>query len=86
VTYGDVLGVESHRTWEFNTTLPLRSQTVAYCIYGLPLEATKLADRMISYYLGINILGPYLVHLLPRLVLLCLSFLVDFTVYQATVQ
>ena len=83
VTYGDVLGVESHRTWEFNTTMPLRSQTIPYCIYGLPLEALKQASALFSSYTGVDLLCPWLIHLLPKVVLLCLSFLIDFTVYQA---
>ena len=86
VTYGDVLGVESHRTWEFNTTLPLRSQTIPYCIYGLPLEAVKRASALVTYYLEVGFLGPWLIHLVPRMVLLCLSYVVDFTVYQAHSQ
>ena len=86
VTYGDVLGVESHRTWEFNTTQPLRSQTIPFCIYGLPLAALKYFNEFVCYYLEVSFLGPFLIHLLPNLVLLGLSFIVDFTVYQATIQ
>ena len=53
---------------------------------GLPLAALKYFNEFICYYLEVSFLGPYLIHLLPKLVLLGLSFIVDFTVYQATIQ
>jgi hypothetical protein len=83
VTVGDVLEVESHRTWEFNTTQPLRSQTIPYCVYGLPLTMLKFANAYLYSQLDVSFLGPYLIHLLPKLVLLGFSFIIDYTVYQA---
>ena len=82
---GDVFNIDVHRTWEFNTTQPLRSPTVSYTLYGIPLTILRVINTCLYHYLGINIVGPLLVDLLPRLVLLVLSFSVDFMVYQICV-
>jgi len=85
VTVGDVFNIDVHRTWEFNTTQPLRSPTVSYSLYGIPLTILRVINTCLYHYLGINIVGPLLVDLLPRVVLLVLSFSVDFMVYQICV-
>lgn len=83
VVVGDVLELDTHRTWEFNISAPLRSPTLPFLLYGVPLGALKLADLYLHWKLGVTaFIGPYVVQLVPRLVMLALSFTVDFTVYQ----
>jgi len=82
VTVGDIFGLNVHRTWEFNTTQPLRSPSINYLIYGVPLSGLKVFNFVLHHYLGINIIGNFLLRLTPKLVLFLLSLVVDFLVYQ----
>jgi len=82
VIVGDVMEVESHRTWEFNVTQPLRSPSLPMFVYGSPLYLLKFLNYLLHFYTGINVITPYLLHLIPKVILLLLSFSIDFTVYQ----
>jgi len=82
VTIGDVFNLEVERTWEFNATTPLRSPTIPFLLYGLPLYTLKLLNFGLHEYFQINLLGNVIIGLVPKLVLLLLSFSVDFLVYQ----
>ncbi len=82
VITGDVLGTSVERTWEFNSTTPIRSVTTNMIIWGLPLYLLKIFDYIFNFVTGWTIIGPYLVTVVPRLVMLALSFVSDFTIYQ----
>ena len=82
VITGDVLGIRTERTWEFNSTSPIRSVTFNMILFGGPLYLLKLADYVLNFPTGWTLIGPYLVKLVPRLVMLALSFISDYTVYQ----
>lgn len=82
VVAGDILGTRTTRTWEFNATSPIRSVTLNMIIFGGPLYAVKVLDYVFHFVTGWTMIGPYLVSLVPRLVMLGLSFISDFTVYQ----
>lgn len=51
-------------------------------LIGTPLYGLKLANAILFHYTGLTVVTPYLVLLLPRLVMLVLSFSVDWCVYQ----
>ena len=74
--------VDVHRTWEFNKTQPLRSPTVPFLLYGVPMGALKVFNIVLFHYTGLNVVGNYIVTLIPKLVLLLLSFSVDYLVYK----
>ena len=57
-----------------------------YTLYGLPLTALKYFNLYLHHLYGWNIVGPFLLQLIPRLVMLALSLTVDFTVYQVGVR
>lgn len=82
VVTGDVFGVDVVRTWEFNSSSPIRSSVVNNILLGTPLRALRVADAVLHYYTGWNATSGYLVLLLPRLVMLAMSFTVDYSVYQ----
>jgi len=83
VVLGDVLELDTHRTWEFNISAPLRSPSLPFLLYGLPVGALKYLDLLLDAKLGVQIfIGPYIVQLVPRLIMLALSFTVDACVYQ----
>ena len=58
--------LETHRTWEFNATAPLRSPTVPYSLYGVPLFFLKYVNMYFYNLYGWNFIGPFLLQLLPR--------------------
>ena len=82
VVVGDVFQTETTRTWEFNATAPIRSMTINMLVFGTPLYLLKLFDWLLSFLVGWSIISPYLVMVIPRLTMLCLSFTVDWIVYQ----
>lgn len=82
VITGDIFGTRTERTWEFNSTSPLRSVTLNTIILGGPLFALKSMDYVFNFVTGCTIVGPYLISILPRLVMLALSFISDYTVFQ----
>ena len=57
VIAGDVLELDTHRTWEFNVTAPLRSPSVSYGLFGVPLTLLKFSADKVSR------LCPYVVNL-----------------------
>ncbi len=85
VVAGDVFDVDVARTWEFNVTAPIRSMVLPTALFGTPLYALKLANAIVYHYLGVSVVWPYLVLVLPRIVMLAMSFSVDYCVYQICV-
>jgi len=79
------LGSRTTRTWEFNSTSPIRSMTFNMVLWGGPLYLLKLFDFVFNFITGWTIIGPYIVNVLPRMVMLALSFISDYTVYQICV-
>ena len=49
VVVGDVYDVEVTRTWEFNSTAPIRSMVLPMVIMGSPLYILKVRPRFISF-------------------------------------
>jgi len=82
VVLGDVLELETHHTWEFNKTAPLRSPSLPFLVYGLPVYLLSVLNWRLNHFTGWNIIGPFLLELIPRLIMLLLSFSVDFMIYQ----
>ncbi len=82
VVTGDVLSTDTIRTWEFNVTAPIRSMTLPHIIFGTPLHALKLLDYVLYQLTGWSLIGSSLIFLVPRLIMLGLSFVVDWCVYQ----
>ena len=59
-----------------------RSMTLNHMLFGTPLYTLKVLDYVLYTVTGWSLIGPSLVFLLPRLVMLVLSFVVDWCVYQ----
>ncbi|GLH15014.1 GPI mannosyltransferase 4 [Gryllus bimaculatus] len=82
VVAGDILDVEVARPWEFNTTFPIRSVALPYITVGFPLAILKSVSPLLDFWFGINILTPYTIVILPRLVSCLLSFVADYCLYR----
>lgn len=80
---GDEFGLEHTRTWEFNTTAPLRSITVPYILVRLPLNMLRLAAGSVRYHFaGIDPLCSYMLLVWPRLIIAALSFANDWSMWR----
>jgi len=79
---GDVFDIEVTRTWEFNTTFPIRSVALPYLFVGIPYASLKYIAPFISLWFGINIRTPYILLVLPRLFTCLLSFVSDYSLYK----
>jgi len=82
VITGDILNTDTTKTWEFNSTAPLRSMTLQSIVIGGPLSVLKCLDYLVYLFTGFSIIGPYIVLILPRIIMLVLSFTVDYCVYK----
>ena len=54
-------------------------------IFGGPLFLVKSFDYIFNFITGWTIIGPYVVGLVPRIVMLFLSFISDYAVYQISI-
>ena len=75
ITAGDILGIQTTRTWEFNETFPVRSILFPYVLTGLPFWLLKVAASE-----AFNISAEALL-VLPRLALCAFSLMIDFSVW-----
>lgn len=82
IVAGDVFDVEIVRPWEFNTTFPIRSVALPYITVGIPFTILKSISPLLNFWFDINILTPYFLLMLPRLVSCLLSFIVDYCLYR----
>lgn len=73
-----MLEVESLRTWEFNSSFPIRSIVPVYLVSGPAMVLLRLL-RSAGF---LNIISSYTVLVMPRLVMLFFSFLIDLCVYR----
>ncbi|XP_052888515.1 GPI mannosyltransferase 4 [Anopheles moucheti] len=82
VAAGDEYGLEVTRTWEFNTTFPIRSIAITYFGLKIPFSLLRFASMYTHYYLGINLRGSYVTLVFPRLLMVALSFVNDWSLYR----
>jgi GPI mannosyltransferase 4 len=79
---GDIFELDINRVWEFNTSFPLRSVVLPYMTIGVPLQILKWLSYLTTLTLGINLVTPYALMVLPRLSFCCLSFICDFSLWH----
>ncbi|XP_058461990.1 GPI mannosyltransferase 4 [Malaya genurostris] len=79
VMAGDEYGLEVTRTWEFNRTFPIRSITIPYFGMKLPFSALRFVSMYSRYYFDVNLRGSYVTLVFPRLLMVLLSFVNDWS-------
>ena len=85
VVSGDVFDLDVVRTWEFNVTSPIRSMVLPNVLYAGPLYLVKGLNHVLWHYTGLNLVGRFVIYLVPRLVMLALSFVTDVCLYKICV-
>lgn len=79
---GEEYGLEYVRTWEFNSTLPIRSVAVPYFILKLPLNCFRFISLYVKHFLDIDLRTTYALLIIPRLVMCIISFINDWSLYK----
>nr|XP_019564209.2 LOW QUALITY PROTEIN: GPI mannosyltransferase 4 [Aedes albopictus] len=79
VVAGDEYGLEVTRTWEFNSTFPIRSMAIPYFGLKLPFAFLRFWSMYTKYYFGLNLRGSYVMLVFPRLLMVMLSFVNDWS-------
>lgn len=62
--------------------MPIRSIVVPYIIYKIPMNLYRLLSMYVYYFTGLDIRTPYMVFIVPRLVMCLISFVNDWSLYQ----
>jgi hypothetical protein len=76
-----VFDIDVTRSWESNTTFPIRSIALPYLVVGLPYSFLKYVAPFISSWFNISVRTPYMLLMLPRLFACLLSFVSDYSMY-----
>lgn len=79
---GDAFDLEHTRTWEFNSTTPIRSIALPYLVYKIPMNIFRMLAMYVRYFLNINIITSYTILVFPRLVMCLISFVNDWSLYR----
>lgn len=79
---GDIMNVEAHRCWEFNSTFPLRTIALSHLTIGVPLIILRIIDILSRSFLMASLRTPYFILLFPRLFYCMLSLINDYCLYK----
>lgn len=79
---GEEFQLEHTKTWEFNSTFPIRSMVIPYFLYKVPMDLLKLLAIYVRYFVGIDICTPYAIFIFPRLIMCLVSFINDWSLYK----
>ncbi|XP_037950228.1 GPI mannosyltransferase 4-like [Teleopsis dalmanni] len=82
VIAGDHFQLEHTRTWEFNNTLPVRSITLPFLLLRVPWSFYEFIATVLQNATHIKLLHSYIYLVFPRLIMCCLSFINDWSLYH----
>lgn len=83
---GEEYNLEHTRTWEFNSTFPIRSIALPYIVYKIPLNVFRLLSAYARHFFDIDLRSTYALLVFPRTVMCALSFVNDWSLYQICVS
>ncbi|XP_069104454.1 GPI mannosyltransferase 4-like [Argopecten irradians] len=76
VVAGDILGLDTYKPWEFNSTSPIRSVTLPFTVLGPPL----LFFNFLTHHFP-RLKTSYFILVLPRLIMVLLTLVLDLSVF-----
>lgn len=74
--------MEHQRTWEFNSSFPIRSIFVPYILYKIPLSMFRIVSAYLNFYLDIDLRTTYALLMFPRAIMCAISFVNDWSLYR----
>ncbi|XP_050302984.1 GPI mannosyltransferase 4 [Anthonomus grandis grandis] len=86
VLAGKVFDVEYSPPWEFNTTQPIRGITIPYFTTGLSYIFLRDIRNLALEYLSVNVVTPYFLLVVPRLLVTVFSFIVDYCLMKICIN
>ncbi|CAG9854309.1 unnamed protein product [Phyllotreta striolata] len=82
VLAGKILDVQHSPPWEFNVTTPIRSMTIPYFTVGLGYVFLRDCNFLSKWLFNRALLTPYMLLVLPRLLVCIFSFVIDHCLYK----
>lgn len=79
---GKILDVQYSPPWEFNVTSPIRSMTIPTFTVGLSYVFLRNFNGLAKVFLNQALLTPYMLLIVPRLLMCFFSFGVDYCLYK----
>lgn len=74
--------MEVTRTWEFNETFPIRSMAIPYIGLKIPFSLLRFVSMYTKHFFGVNLRGTYVTLVFPRLLMVALSFVNDWSLWR----
>ncbi|KAH1022880.1 hypothetical protein HUJ04_012197, partial [Dendroctonus ponderosae] len=78
VLAGRIFDVDHSPPWEFETTHPIRGVAIPFFTTGLSYIFLRDINNLAMEYLSINVLTPYFLLIIPRLIMTLFSLVVDY--------
>ncbi|XP_043284798.1 GPI mannosyltransferase 4 [Venturia canescens] len=82
VIAGDHFDIDVYKPWEFNVTFPVRTALIPQLTVGIPFSIINILSPYYSYFFGKFLKTPHVLIIVPRLMMCCLSFLSDYSLYK----
>ncbi|CRK94987.1 CLUMA_CG008475, isoform B [Clunio marinus] len=82
VISGETFQLEATRTWEFNTTMPIRSYAIPFFYLRIPMAIFRIFSTFSRIILNFDLLSSYTLLVFPRVIMCILSFVNDFSVFK----
>lgn len=74
--------MEHTRTWEFNSTFPIRSVVLPLICIKVPLSVLKILSECSQFYLGVDLTSGVAILIFIRFIMCLISFLNDWSIIQ----
>lgn len=79
---GETFQLEATRTWEFNSSMPIRSYAVPFLYLKIPMTVFKIFSLFSRLLFDFDLLSSYSLLVFPRVVMCIISFVNDLSVYK----
>lgn len=79
---GETFQLEATRTWEFNTSMPIRSYAIPFLYLKIPMSVFKALSMLSKQLFNFDLLSSYSLLVFTRAVMCAISFVNDFCVYE----
>lgn len=79
---GETFQLEATRTWEFNSSMPIRSYAIPFLYLKIPMTIFKFMSMLSKMLFNFDLLSSYTLLVFPRVIMCILSFVNDFSVYK----
>lgn len=83
---GETFQLEATRTWEFNSTMPIRSYAIPFVYLKIPMTVFKTISMLSKKLFNFDLLFSYSLLVFPRIIMCLLSFVNDICIYKICIS